>query len=91
MSKKLSHEIIEKALASIEDEVNVTRIANLLNRNISTIWFKVSGNRKWDVENWLLLLNIIGKLRYEKGKLIIECDLPPSWEQKLRENYRRYF
>ena len=91
LMQKLSQEIVVKALEDIEDEVNITRLARILGRNVSTVWFKVSGNRKWDVETWLTTLNAIGLMRYEKGKIIIECELPNGWEAKFRENFRRYF
>jgi hypothetical protein len=89
--QKISQEIIEQVLKEIEEEVNITKIARILGRNVSTIWFKISGNRKWDVETWLRVLNVLGIMRYKNGKIIIDCKLTPGVEKKFRENYKRYF
>jgi len=82
--------MVEYALGSIPHDVNITHLSNTLGINTSTLWFKVAGNRRWDVETWLDLLCALGYLKAEKGKLVIKTHIPENQMERFRKLYKQY-
>ena len=90
MTQKISQHMIEYALGSIPHDVNITQISRMLDINTSTLWFKVAGNRKWDVETWLDLLCALGMMKAEKGKIIIKTNIPDNHIKRFKSLYKQY-
>ena len=90
MTQKISQHMIEYALGSIPHDVNITEMSRMLEINTSTLWFKVAGNRRWDVETWLDLLCALGQMKAEKGKIIIKTHIPDNHVERFKNLYKRY-
>ena len=82
--------MIEYALGSIPHDVNITAISRMLEINTSTLWFKVAGNRRWDVETWLDLLSALGVMKVEDGKITIRTHIPDNHIKRFKELYKQY-
>ena len=82
--------MIEYALGSIPHDVNITEISRTLDINTSTLWFKVAGERKWDVETWLDLLCALGVMKVDNGKITIKTNIPDSHVRRFKNLYKRY-
>jgi hypothetical protein len=90
MAQKISQHMVEFALGSITHDVNITEISRLLNLNTSTLWFKVAGDRRWDVETWLDLLCVTGALKADKGKIVIKSHVPDSHVERFKRLHNIY-
>ncbi len=90
MVQKISQHMVEFALGSISHDVNITEISRILNINTSTLWFKVSGSRKWDVETWLDLLCVTGAMKIEKGKIVIKTHIPDAHIARFKKLHKKY-
>jgi hypothetical protein len=90
MSQKISQHMVEYALGSIDHDVNITEIARLLGKNTSTLWFKVAGQRKWDVETWLELLCVTGNMKIQNGKIIINTHIPGPHVERFKKLHKQY-
>jgi hypothetical protein len=90
MTQKISQHIIEYTLGSVPHDVNITEISRQLGMNTSTLWFKVAGSRKWDVETWLDLLCVMGALKVEEGKITIRTHIPDSHIARFKKLYKKY-
>ena len=82
--------MIEFALGSIDHDVNITEISRIMDINTSTLWFKVSGSRKWDVESWLDILCVTGALKVERGKIVISTHIPDAHLNRFKKLHKRY-
>lgn len=90
MTQKISQHMVEYSLGSIPHDVNITEIARILEINTSTLWFKIAGERRWDVETWLDLLCALGAMKVEKGKIIIKTDIPDNHVDRFKKLHKRY-
>jgi hypothetical protein len=90
MAQKISQHMIEFALGSIDHDVNITQLSRMLGINTSTLWFKISGKRKWDVESWLDLLCATGNMKIEKGKIVIKTNIPEAHVERFKSIHKRY-
>ena len=90
MTQKISQHMIEYALGSIPHDVNITEISRTLEMNTSTLWFKVAGSRRWDVETWLDLLCALGHMKVESGKITIKTHIPENHVERFRKLYKQY-
>lgn len=90
MTTKISQHIVEYALGSIPHDVNIAELARILELNTSTLWFKVAGNRRWDVETWLYLLCAMGVMKAEKGKITIKTHIPDNHLEKFKKIHKKY-
>jgi hypothetical protein len=90
MAQKISQHMIEYVLGSIDHDVNISELSRILGIHSSTLWFKISGKRKWDVENWLDLLCVTGNMKAEEGKIIIKSHLPKPHVERFKSIHKRY-
>jgi hypothetical protein len=90
MAQKISQHMVEYALGSIDHDVNITEVSRILDINTSTLWFKISGARKWDVETWLDLLCVTGNMKINKGKIVIETNVPAAHIERFKKLHKRY-
>lgn len=70
--------MIEEALNLFEADINISKLSKAIGMNISTMWFKIAGRRKWDVETWLMVLYILGMAEIEHDVIRINFHINKS-------------
>ena len=92
MRKKatLAQVIVEHCLNKLEKDLNILQLSNALKMVNSTLWFKLAGKRKWDVETWITVLYIADACRIRDGKIVIMCPLPDHVRRRMIKAKEEY-
>ncbi len=71
-----SKEIVNETLSAkgqASKDWTITEMAKEIDMAPSNLWYYLKTDRKWHVENWLILLNRLGACRIEDDKIIVEA------------------
>lgn len=79
------NKIITRVMDKSGHEINVSRLAQQINKPVPSVWNKVSHRRRWDAETWLQTLFVLGYAKTDKqGRIVISANISNFEANKLR-------
>jgi len=79
--KSLPNKIMNRVIDDTGAEINVTRLSEVMDKPVPSVWNKIAHKRRWDAETWLQTLWALGYAKYHRGRICISV---PMSKQELR-------